>query len=233
MERREFLYGVGSLFLSSCVERTIIPPVHYHYASSAPAECPQLEQIIEQTPCPEKAPEQKQDSISPEYRALLDTIAWAEGTDCHYNMMVGRLLFRNYSSHPVETGEMPEKGFPFKTRGRKYWRINYSTAAGRYQFLYRTYNLLKERGFFQAGFIPEEQDQAALHLITESGITQGLLEEAIRKKDFINIWHELSGEWASLPHKKTKRSRYRSQFAYEDDKLKKMFFYFYEIRTQP
>lgn len=232
MKRREFIYGLSGLFLSSCTTSTSIPPIHtyfnYQVKNTQPATV--LENILEASSACETKTEitpPPQDFISPEYRALLNTIAWAEGTDCHYNMMVGRMLFKDYSAHPVDTGEMPEKGFPFKQRGRKYWFVNYSTAAGRYQFLYRTYNLLKEKGLFQNGFTPEEQDKAALYLITQSGVTQELLEEAIQKKDFINVWHELSGEWASLPDKKTKRSKHR-QFAYKEDNLEKIYFYFYE-----
>ena len=238
MNRRDFIYTLSSAALSSCLPTsTVIPPAHNHYTYQAALEQkqaePALEYIIESSSSGKvkvEIPQQKSDFTTPEYRALLNTIAWAEGTDCHYNMMVGRMLFKDYSSHPVETGEMPKEGFPFKQRGRRYWFINHSTAAGRYQFLYRTYTLLKEKGLFQTGFNAEEQDKAALYLITLSGITQETLEQAIKSKDFIDIWHELSDEWASLPDKKTKRSKHR-QFAYKEDNLEKIFFYFYETSS--
>lgn len=191
--------------------------------------CPPSETIAEQLSSEQKAEEKRADPITPEYRALLDTIAWAEGTDCHYNMMMGRMLFKDYSAHPIETKEMPEKGFEFGPR----WRKRHSTAAGRYQFLYRTYNLLKGEGFFQTGFSPEEQDRAAIYLIQKNEITQEVLEEALRKKEFIDIWNALSGEWASLPLKKTKRSRYRFQYASREENLEKIYLHFYEIHSKP
>src|SRR3989338_10009751 len=111
-------------------------------------------------------------------------------------MMMGRMLFKDYSAHPIETKEMPEKGIEFGPR----WRKRYSTAAGRYQFLYKTYNLLKGEGFFQTSFSPEEQDRAAIYLIQKNEITQEVLGEAVQEKnavqqqkDFIEIWHKLSG----------------------------------------
>lgn len=234
---RGSLCAIVALNAAACVsQKAYTPPsdVITRYIT-IPQSCPAPETIVERLPCEQKIEEQKPDSITPEYRALLDTIAWAEGTDCHYNMMVGRMLFTNYASHPIETGEMPEKGVPFKTRGRKYWRIIYSTAAGRYQFLYRTYKTLKADGFFQTGFSPEEQDKAGKYLIEKQGVTQETLEQAIQEKnsakqqkEFIEIWHTLSGTWASLPHKKTKRSRYWSQFANKQEDLQKIFFIYYD-----
>lgn len=232
MNRYTFIASLS--LLSSCTPTTI-PPTYLHYNYSTPEqrnpECP-LEKIVERD-CPsvaatnEPVKEQKQDSISPEYRALLDTIAWAEGTTCNYNMMIGRMLFTDYSAHPIDTGEMPPKGFEFGPR----WRKRYSTAAGRYQFLHRTYLKLKEEGFFSTGFNPEEQDKAALQLIQKSGVTQEMLEKAITEKVFEDIWDALSGEWASLPLKKTKRSRYRHQYAYKQENLQKIYFYYYLLKS--
>ena len=221
---------VLALSTAACVSKTAYTPpadttVRYILVEKA---CPSPEKIVENRP-EQKIEEKKPDPITPEYHALLDTIAWAEGTDCHYNMMMGRMLFKDYSAHPIETKEMPEKGFEFGPR----WRKRYSTAAGRYQFLYKTYNLLKGEGFFQTVFSPEEQDRAAIYLIQKNEITQEVLEEAIRKKEFTDVWDALSGAWASLPHKKTKRSRYRFQYASREDNLEKIFFHFYETHTKP
>src|SRR3989344_7441108 len=172
---------VLALSTAACVSKTAYTPpadttVRYILVEKA---CPSPEKIVENRP-EQKIEEKKPDSVTPEYRALLDTIAWAEGTDSHYNMMMGRMLFKDYSAHPIETREMPEKGMEFGPR----WRKRYSTAAGRYQFLYRTYNLLKGEGFFHTSFSPEEQDRAAIYLIQKNEITQEVLEEEIRKKEF-------------------------------------------------
>ncbi len=200
---------------------------------AAEKPCPPLERTVEIHTCPEKAEEspEKKDSISREYKALLDTIAWAEGTGCYYNMMLGRTLFLDYSAHPVETGEMPEKGIPFGPR----WRRNTSTAAGRYQFLYRTYKSLQSEGFFQTGFTPEEQDKAALYLIKDQlGVTDEIVHRAIETKDFTELWNILSWGWASLPCDESKkmrreqkkcfkgRGRY-NQFVYQDKDLQNVF----------
>lgn len=227
---------VLALSAAACVPKiAYTPPSRVITRDIITQSCPPSETIVKQLPCEQKAEEKKPDFITTEYRALLDTIAWAEGTDCHYNMMVGRMLFKDYSSHPIETGEMPAKGVPFKTQGRNYWRIMYSTAAGRYQFLHRTYKALTKEGFFQNGFSPEEQDRAAIYLIQKNEITQEILYEAVQEKnvvqqqkDFIEIWHKLSGTWASLPYKKTRRSRYRFQFAHENEDLQKIFFIYYD-----
>ncbi len=226
MARGSLCTIVFTLSAAACVSRTA--------AYTSPTE-PIIQYIVMEKSCPSATIEEKKtDPVTPEYHALLDTIAWAEGTDHHYNMMIGRMLFTDYSSHPIETGEMPEKGIPFKTREGKYWRIMYSSAAGRYQFLYRTYKSLKDEGFFQTGFSPAEQDRAAIYLIQTDEVTQEVLDEAIQEKnavqkqqEFIEIWHNLSGTWASLPHKKTKRSRYQSQFANKNEDLQKVFFIYY------
>ena len=233
--------------VTSCGYRTSYTPppevITRHVFSEKP--CPPAEKIVETLPCEQKTEEKVTDQLSTEYRALLDTIAWAEGTDCHYNMMVGRMLFTDYSSHPLETGEMPAKGIPFTMRGRKYWKVLYSTAAGRYQFLYRTYLVLKnEAGLFQTGFNPEEQDKAGQYLIKDKqGVTEELLRSAMETRNFIEIWNQLSWQWASLPcddSKKPRKERKRcypgrgrhKQFAYSDQDLQKIFFYFYDLRKK-
>ncbi len=235
---------------ASCFSKTAYTPpseVITRYIT-IPRSCPPPRTVIEHLPCEQKTEEKKVDSITLEYRALLNTLAWAEGTDCHYNMMVGRMLFTNYVSHPVETGEMPKKGIPFpgKRRVRRngrwitYSTINYSTAAGRFQFLYRTYLTLKnEEGLFQSGFNPEEQDKAGKYLADKQGVTQELLEEAIRTKNFTELWNQLSWTWASIPCDESKkprrerricyprRGRY-NQFTYPDKDLQKIYFIFYD-----
>jgi len=212
--------------------------------------CPQPEKVPETNSCQQNgAEEKKPDPITPEYRALLDTLAWAEGTDCHYNMMMGRMLFTNYSAHPIETGEMPAKGIPFtqkrRYKGRTYRVVNYSTAAGRFQFLYRTYLKLKnEAGLFQTGFNPEEQRKAAIYLLKEKGgVTEEILQKAIETGDFMEVWNRLSWEWASLPCDEAKkprrerkicykdRGRYR-QFTYPDKDLQRIFFIYYDIHKK-
>ncbi len=128
------------------------------------------------------------EQISPEYRALLDTIAGAEGAD--YNTLYGGKTFSDFSQHP---------GLLINAYGRK------STAAGRYQFVNSTYRELRdEKGLFSS-FNEEEQDKAALHLIQKKGVTQELLEKSIETGDFNQVWDRLASTWASFPTSKNSR----------------------------
>ena len=77
-----------------------------------------------------------------EWKALLDTIAWAEGTDKYarnnggvagYNIYYGGSAFSDLSAHPIET---KEKSYMAGPSGG-------TSAAGRYQFVYNTYKALK------------------------------------------------------------------------------------------
>ena len=240
MNKREGLYALSGFLLASCVSQQYsVPPGYVDYTYPVPQEqSTSLENVISNTKVESKCTQQitstKENYINPEYKALLDTIAWAEGTDCHYNMMAGRMLFKNYSAHPVETGEMPKTGTPFKVR----WRKVYTTAAGRYQFLHRTYTLLKEEGLFQTGFNPEEQDKAAKYLIDRQEVTEEMVAQAVTSKDFTEVWNKLSWVWASLPcdeSKKPRRERRKcikgrgrhGQFAHTPEDLQKIFFIFY------
>lgn len=131
---------------------------------------------------------------TPEVRAMLDTIAWSEGTDAYYDLMLGHRIFTDLSTHPNATGEMPPLGFPFGSQGRT------STAAGRYQFLGRTYLGLVNRGYFTTGFGPLEQDKAAADdlLARKRGVTQVMIEEAERTGNFATIWNAIDEEWTSI-----------------------------------
>jgi len=242
MNKRQFL-GVGGILslevLLGCSRaKNIIMP-----------ECPQpereiieivnekeVEVIVNKCLAEKKSPYAEEEQvIKNEHKALLDTIAWAEGTGCYYNMMFGRQLFYDLSAHPVETGEMPKKGFPFGPR----WRRNTSTAAGRYQFLYKTYKALKEEGLFQENFGPDEQDKAAVHLITVTrDVSFDMLVEAVQNENLIPVWDKLAKEWASLPYSQRdcpRRRRcgngrsYYGQFAYKAEVLTNNFLYFYKL----
>lgn len=111
-------------------------------------------------------------------------IAFSEGTygrgdDDGYNVLVGGKLFHGYEDHPnivVDLG-----------RGLK------STAAGRYQILYRYWRAYKDQ-LDLPDFSPQSQDRVALQLIRECHamdyIEKGLIKEAI---------HLCKSRWASLP----------------------------------
>lgn len=126
---------------------------------------------------------------TPNVAAFLDMLAWSEGTDHPaqrtndhgYDVLVGGGLFTDYSKHPNILVSLPRYGIK-------------STAAGRYQFLYRTWMAIVRNYGFRGRFIPEAQDLAAVKLLTECGaiphIEAGRIDKAIAKAAPI---------WASLP----------------------------------
>jgi muramidase (phage lysozyme) len=83
--------------------------------------------------------------------AMLDLIAWAEGTDNHYNMIYTGARFDDFSRHPDRV--LCSGGIC-------------SSAAGRYQFLTPTWNKLQTQ-LKLPDFSPASQDKAAIELIKQ------------------------------------------------------------------
>lgn len=118
-------------------------------------------------------------------RAFLDMIAAAEGTagqaDDGYRTLFNYGSFDSYADHP---------------RVRVPFGNTYSTAAGRYQILARTWDGLVSKMGSGAlpDFGPDSQDRAALELVRERGalndVRAGRVSAAIAK---------VSKVWASLP----------------------------------
>ena len=123
-------------------------------------------------------------ALTPERRALLNTIryaegTWAQGQDVGYRIMFGGGLMPGLDRHPdrvISTGRYA------------------SAAAGAYQFMPFTW-ALASRTLRLQGFGPEVQDQAALFLIQRRGALhladQGVFTPALAAK--------LAPEWASFP----------------------------------
>lgn len=84
--------------------------------------------------------------------AMLDTIAWAEGTHDKYNIAYTGATFESYASHP-----------------EKLYCANgiCSDAAGRYQFLSTTWGPLADR-LKLPDFSPASQDKAAIQLLKDN-----------------------------------------------------------------
>jgi len=131
--------------------------------------------------------------------SFLDTVAWAEGGANKYNVMVGGELFNSYTSHPVYTDEMNPSGVYID-------RLDvYSTAAGRYQFIKKTFDSMKKKGYFQGSeaFSSQNQDKAAWYLASEKagrGLTVEDLESAYQTNDFTTAATKVAKEWASFPY---------------------------------
>jgi len=124
-------------------------------------------------------------------KAFLFMIAFAEGTagkgDDGYNVLFGGGLFHSYADHPrVRTYETHDE---FIRNGRK----EYTTAAGRYQILARTFDHYRKLlGLNDFG--KESQDAIALQMIRErralADIDAGRFDIAVTKMRTL---------WASLP----------------------------------
>ena len=121
------------------------------------------------------------------YKAFLEMLARSEGT-VHpkqktkhngYDVLVGGGTFEDFSKHP---------------NARIKVRINLvSTAAGRYQFLNRTWVVLAKR-LNLPDFGPQSQDLACLELLRECGSLK-----ALDKGDFRQAVQNARRIWASLP----------------------------------
>ena len=106
--------------------------------------------------------------------AMLSVIAYAEGTNGHYDRLFGHETFLSYKAHPNKT--VVKSGHS-------------TTSAGRYQFLYSTW---KELGM--PDFTPDSQDIAATKLILRKC---KILPET--EEQFMICVKKLKRTWVSLP----------------------------------
>jgi muramidase (phage lysozyme) len=132
--------------------------------------------------------------------AFLDTLKWCElgpaliaESDEGYNVLVGSKpgdvhTFPSYADHPQIF-----VAFPYRDRTTNVMRVVTSSAAGAYQILAKTFDVLAEQHGFR-DFTPETQDLAAVALVAGRGalelVQNGQIEAAIAK---------CNKEWASLP----------------------------------
>jgi muramidase (phage lysozyme) len=129
----------------------------------------------------------------PRMRKMLDLIAYTEGVKHGYNTLFGNERFGNLGAHPNI-----KKAFR-QTDGK----TNYTTAAGRYQFLKGTYDDIANQ-YGLKDFSPRSQDLAAIALIDRRGALQDVLSG-----NYQSAIGKLGPEWASLPsstYKQGKRS---------------------------
>ncbi len=123
-------------------------------------------------------------AITPERRALLNTIRYAEGTwanghEVGYRILFGGSLFDSLNRHPNRV-----------MRTARYA----SAAAGAYQFMPFTWDMVT-RALGMPDFGPESQDQAALFLVQR----RGALHLADRGELTPDLAARLAPEWASFP----------------------------------
>ena len=117
--------------------------------------------------------------------AMLDLLAYAEGTilfggDDGYNVLVGGKTFDSYEKHP--------RIYVPLTR----YKVT-SSAAGRYQFLWKTWQALALK-LNLPDFGPVSQDKAAIELIRERKALKD-----VRDGNIILAIQKCRPIWASLP----------------------------------
>ena len=146
-------------------------------------------------------------SVTPERRALLNTIrfaegTWKDGTAVGYRVMFGGGLFKDLRRHP----DRVIRRWPFA-----------SAAAGAYQFLPATWRMAK-KALRLPDFGPRSQDQAALYLIRK----RGALNLADRGRMTPQLAAKLAPEWASFPTRQG-RSYYPGQPVKRFDLIKRFY----------
>lgn len=139
--------------------------------------------VEDSTPAPEPVPEAGHYLMTPERRALLNTIRFAEGTwkdgkDLGYRTLYGGGMFKDLSWHPEQIVV------------RRYS----SAAAGAYQFMPSTWSSVASE-LKLPNFEPHHQDQAALHLVKK----RGALTEIDANGLTASAMERLAPEWASFP----------------------------------
>lgn len=134
----------------------------------------------------------------PRVRAMLDTIAYAEGTKGNgdYRRVVyGRVIGPANSNLPYDRSLVGKRNVLASSLDRHPNLMVQvapglrSSAAGRYQFLNTTW-----RGLNMPDFSPRSQDLAAIKLMQRRGMIEPLL-----RGDFAGAIHKGAPEWASLP----------------------------------
>lgn len=123
--------------------------------------------------------------ISTNLAAFLDMIAVSEGTarygkDDGYNVIVGGTLLLSYDDHPRRLIALPSLGIK-------------SSAAGRYQFIKRTWDGLAQR-LALPDFSPTSQDRAAIELLRRCKAL-----DLIERGQFARAVTACRLVWASLP----------------------------------
>lgn len=139
-------------------------------------------------------------------KALHDTIAFAEGTRADgpndgYNVMFTHRRFTSCGRHP----------------NTRICDGICSTAAGRYQFLYRTWSSISNTLGY-ATFEPENQERGAEYLIKTVRRANIPTDRPLTVTEFSNVMSKISYEWASLPP-----SRYPGQGGKSVNELRSLY----------
>lgn len=160
----------------------------------AQQEQPVLPSITESAPVLQNT-SMTQGEFTPQQRALLETIAGPESAG-NYNIMYSpqqRRLFDSYADHPRSPARI--------LKGPNAGRV--SDAAGKYQFLSRTWDEYKNK-LGLTDFSPQSQDRAAWTLASDvfkqrTGQDLNAVLQSGDPQALANVGRVLSGTWTSLP----------------------------------
>jgi muramidase (phage lysozyme) len=132
--------------------------------------------------------EEEEERLTPEERAALATIRYAEGAD--YDRLFGWFEDKSRVFDPYT--QIGHPNLPYTSRGGRYT----SSAAGAYQAMPKTWAEEVRKGTISNDFTPDNQDQFALARLRY----RGLLDE-VQSGDTSWIDSRAMGrEWASFPN---------------------------------
>jgi muramidase (phage lysozyme) len=165
--------------LIALVAAAVLVPACSSGASDPEGDTSSTDEALNAPTC---APALADGAVPKKDRALLDTIAFTEGTAGHgkdgYNVTFAYHYFTSCDHHPHHV--ITSGGYS-------------SDAAGRYQFLYSTWH-----GLGLPNFHPDNQDRGGMKLVSRRGavVPTG---RALTATEFVNVMDRISYEWASLP----------------------------------
>jgi muramidase (phage lysozyme) len=136
-------------------------------------------------------------SNEPNVRNFLDMIQKAEGAK-GYDYGFNNTKLKSLDGHPGVSSSFTE------TDGKK----NSTTAAGKYQFLEKTWNGVRDK-LGLTSFKGPEQEAAAVELLRESGAL-----DAVRGGDWSTALAKSGKIWASLPTSPYKQAKRSMDFVY-------------------
>ena len=129
---------------------------------------------------------------NPNVLAMLKVIGDCEGAN--YNTFFGGGTFSDYSKHPNKV--ICKSGLC-------------STAAGKYQFLFKTWNEVSKKLGLK-DFSPNSQDLAAVYLIARRKALKNLIDGNLPL-----VLKKLSWEWASIPPARYGQKTRSEQYIYD------------------
>lgn len=168
--KNALIIGIGALVLAGCM-------------APGADEAEDVESTTSELTAPTCGPASATGAVPAKHRAILDTIAFTEGTagtcgEDGYNTGFAYHCFASCAKHP---------NIVWSSGGYR------SSAAGRYQFLNTTW-----AGLGLGAFSPKNQDIGGLKLVARRGVTLPT-DRALTATEFSIAMKKLSYEWASLP----------------------------------